>query len=237
MTRENELARAIEAADMPPREYRIFGALLRQAARWKTAEILDRFQPSLADLARMSKMSRQTLLDGLGHLEKHGWVTRTRSTGGRGHKTAYQLQAGVSCNCGKQERPRPKTEAERARRHRQKKKWLAECEEFGRRTTAELSSESVTAEPETVQIPRDETVQILDQNCLASRDDSPGQGHFRTKEGSDVGERGEKGLKTRDPVREWAESFSFPDSWSSWPEGTIGEAMNRSTGTSCSRAA
>jgi len=237
VTRENELARAIEDADMPPREYRIFGALLRQSARWKTAEILDRFQPSLAELARMSKMSRQTLLDGLAHLEKHGWITRTRSTGGRGHKTSYQLQVGIGCDCGKRERPRPRTEAERARRYRQKKKWLAECEEFGRQERQRLSSHGVTADLETVQILRDETVQILDQNCLTSRDDSPVQGPLCTKEGSDVGERREGGLKTRDPDQAWAESFSFPKSMSSWPQNSNGEVMNRSTDTSYRRAA
>jgi hypothetical protein len=62
--------------------------------------------PSLVQLASDTGGAKSTVVLALGHLERHGWVVRTRTgskaTGqtGRGHKTAYQLAAGGNCAPG-----------------------------------------------------------------------------------------------------------------------------------------
>ena len=105
MTREQELAAAIEAAKIPASDYRIFCALLRQRAEWKTGEIPEKFQPhGLADLARMTHMSKANLCRGLNRLEGNGWISRHRATGRR---TAYQLAVGANYGIGA-ERPEPR---------------------------------------------------------------------------------------------------------------------------------
>jgi hypothetical protein len=85
-TRELELKAAIEKADLPARDYRVYRALLERA-EWKSAKILDRFQPR-----------------SLNHLQRHGWLVRHRhfsdnGIGGRGHPTTYQLEHGRGCDC------------------------------------------------------------------------------------------------------------------------------------------
>jgi hypothetical protein len=53
--------------------------------------------PSLAQLADTVGYSISTTAEALAHLERHGWVCRDRSKGGRGHKTGYRLAAGDTC--------------------------------------------------------------------------------------------------------------------------------------------
>ena len=240
MTREQELSAAIEEAVLPPRDYRIFSALLRQRAEWKTAIITAKFQPrGLADLAGLAKMSKANLCRGLEHLESHGWIMRTRADKrGRGHRTTYQLAKGMSCECLEQ-RPEAASDADRARRYRERKRASAP----GRK----MSQAAVTQEAVSVSEPRDEVSQDDVTKCLTSRDEIPGQGQFSAKEGNDEGkEEGEEGKEPRhgaspeawpDPDQAWLTSHTFPDSRSSWPEGTIGAWMNRSTDTSYRRAA
>jgi hypothetical protein len=53
--------------------------------------------PSLAQLADAAGCTVSTTAEALSHLEKHGWLTRARSKGGRGQKSGYQLTAGQPC--------------------------------------------------------------------------------------------------------------------------------------------
>ena len=53
--------------------------------------------PSIAQLADATGYTASAATEALRHLEKHGWVIRQRSPGGRGHKSAYQLGAGNTC--------------------------------------------------------------------------------------------------------------------------------------------
>ena len=96
LTREQELKKAIEQADLPPRDYRILCALLARA-KWKSAEIEERYQPrGLAELAAWCRMSKRNLCYGLDSLEAAGWIERARfARPGRGHFTAYQLSIGT----------------------------------------------------------------------------------------------------------------------------------------------
>ena len=194
MTREQELSAAIETAVLPSRDYRIFSALLRQRAEWKTAAIAARFQPrGLAELAALAKMSKATLCRGLEHLASHGWIARERAaTRGRGHRTTYQLNAGMDCDCLKQ-RPEPMTDADRARRYRERKR--------ARNVSAsrdEVSQNRVTRPAGSVSESRDEVSQDDVTKCLTSRDEIPGQGQFSAKEGNDEGrEEGEREKQAR----------------------------------------
>ena len=189
MTREQELARAIEQASLPSRDYRIFSALLRQRAEWKTAKIPDKFQPrGLADLARLAKMSKANVCRGLEHLASHGWIIRERAgKRGRGHRTTYQLATGMSCDCLK-ERPEPLTDAERMRKYRERKRAADPGKKVSQaRVTRqpesvsgqrnEVSQDGVTQDTESVSESRNEVSQDDVTKCLTSRDENPGQGH------------------------------------------------------------
>jgi DNA-binding PadR family transcriptional regulator len=230
MTREQELSAAIEEAVLPSRDYRIFSALLRQRAEWKTANIQAKFQPrGLADLARLAKMSKASLCRGLEHLESHGWITRTRADKrGPGHRTTYQLTRGMSCDCLKQ-RPEPASDADRARRYRERKRAAA--------LAKEVSQVTVTQEAISVSESRDEVSQDDVTKCLTSRDEIPGQGQFSAKEGVEEGKGEGSVANWPDPDQAWLTPPTFPGSWSAWDEGTNGAWMNRSTDTSDRRAA
>ena len=52
---------------------------------------------SLAELADSAGYTISAAAEALTHLERHGWLTRTRSKGGKGHKTSYRLAAGGQC--------------------------------------------------------------------------------------------------------------------------------------------
>jgi hypothetical protein len=53
--------------------------------------------PSLAQLAAAACCSKSTAALAVSHLERHGWLTRKRSKGGRSRKTTYQLAEGLAC--------------------------------------------------------------------------------------------------------------------------------------------
>jgi len=59
--------------------------------------------PSLVQLAEACCCSKSTVALALSHLEWHGWITRKRSKGGQGYKTAYRLDEGFTCppDCSK----------------------------------------------------------------------------------------------------------------------------------------
>jgi hypothetical protein len=167
---DKQLRDAMERADMPPRDYRIFGALVFRAD-WASGVIPKQFQPrSLTVLANITRMSRASVAEGLNHLERHGWVTRTRQGPGRGKSTVYGLRIGVDCNCAgvnEVNQAAPKTEAERARAYRERKK----ASRIRVTEDPEASGIGVTKRP-------------------ASRDEDAGQNRVCAKEGRDEGGRG-----------------------------------------------
>lgn len=125
---DKQLRDAIEKADVPPRDYRIFGALVYRAD-WSTGVIPQQFQPrSLEALAKVTRMSRASVATGLAHLESHGWLVRERQQPGRGYATRYALRIGLDCGCipAPAIAP-PKPEAERSRRYRARQKASRIC--------------------------------------------------------------------------------------------------------------
>ena len=72
--------------------------------------------PSLVVLAETCCCAKSTAAAALDHLERHGWLTRKRSKGGQGHKTAYQLGEGLPCppDCSKRSDSRTVHESRRS---------------------------------------------------------------------------------------------------------------------------
>jgi len=72
--------------------------------------------PSLVQLAEACCCSKSTVALALNHLERHGWITRKRSKGGQGHKTAYRLDEGFGCppDCSKRSDSRTVHEGKRS---------------------------------------------------------------------------------------------------------------------------
>lgn len=196
---DRELRDAIEASDLPPRDYRLYGALLHRV-QWGYDYIPEQFQDrSLEALASRCRMSKASAAEGLNHLERHGWVRRERQPPGRGRSTHYALAVGADCDCPKVPKPRaPMTEAQRSRRYRERK---------------------------SVQNPRDgedEGSSIRVTKCPEDRDESAGQDPVPAV----WAVRGEVGEgRTFIPV--WALPRPAPDeSWKVWAPGTIGAEAN-----------
>jgi hypothetical protein len=81
---------------MRPSERIIFLTLLERSDNADCA-VPRYMSPSLAGLADMTGYTISATKEAITHLEKHGWLIRGRSPGGRGHKSAYQLDAGQPC--------------------------------------------------------------------------------------------------------------------------------------------
>jgi MarR family len=83
-------------------ERAVFYALLERSDNGDCS-IPAHMTPSLVQLADACCCSKSTVARALDHLEWHGWITRKRSKGGQGHKTAYQLADGFACppDCSK----------------------------------------------------------------------------------------------------------------------------------------
>ena len=177
MTREQELAAAIDRADLPPRDKEIWRQLFRRAD-WKTAVIPKRWQPkSLRDIARDAHMGVATVCRGLNHLESHGWIERHRTSPGRGHPTAYGLMAGADCDCLTLDgsKTEPVSDAERMRHYRARKKASHPGVTHGEKA----SQFDVT--------PGGKASQNDVTKRLSVRNDAAGQGHFSGKEGVERG--------------------------------------------------
>ena len=181
MEREAELRQAIARADLLPRDKAILTVLLDRA-RWATAMIEDRFQPrGTAELAGWCHMPARTLLRGLGHLEHHKWIERTRVPGaGAGHGTTYQLLAGEDCYC--RVKTEPMTDAERARRYRQRKKTVPDS----RDGTVPLQRDGTV--PDSRDASRQNGVDVY----ATRRDDFAGQPVFSAKRVREEGNGGPK---------------------------------------------
>ena len=238
MTREQELAQAIEKASVPASDYREYRALIGRAD-WKTEVIPVRFQPrSIEELADLSKLSVATVKRTLSHLQRHGWIQRHRyitdkGIGGRGHPTRYRLDLGADCDCIP-DRPEPVSDADRARSYRQRRKAAHGS------VTDKAAHTIVTHDGKAAQIDvtiGEKLAQIDVTNRLTSRDEDAGQTVFCAEEGRDEGEGEREGKNWPDPDRAWLDSHTFPESWSAWPPGTIGAEINRVTGAIYGRAA
>jgi predicted transcriptional regulator len=121
-TREVELKRAIKAARLPSRDRNLFRDLL-ETANWKSAVLPDRFQPrNMDELARIAGVSTRTALRSVDHLEKHGWITRTRNPkpGRQGRAITYGFEVGESCWCTP-DRPAAASGIDRTRKWRERK--------------------------------------------------------------------------------------------------------------------
>jgi hypothetical protein len=199
---DRELRDAIEAADLPPRDYRIFGALLYRV-EWGHDYIPAQFQDrSLEALASRCRMSKAGAVEGLNHLERHGWVRRERQPPGRGRATHYVVAIGADCDCPKVPKPRaPMNEAQRSRRYRERK-----SVQNPRDGEDEGSSIHVTKRP-------------------GERDEDAGQ----TPDSAEMAvTRGVGEGRTFVPV--WALPRPAPvESWKVWPADSIGAEVNGAT--------
>lgn len=222
-TREEELRAAIESADLRARDYRIYCALFKRA-QWKTAEILGTFQPkSLDELAGWSRMSTANLKRGLAHLELHGWVSRERwLTLGRGHSTRYVLSLGRDCDCHRtSDRSTDGNEPSAGSKHEANGKHFASAEVAHHPQDA--SQEVAQDEPFSDQ----EVAQKCAGKWLTPDDESAGQRPVPRKSVSKRG-NGREGEPEPAGVAVWDLPRPAPDeSWKSWPQGSIGEALNR----------
>jgi hypothetical protein len=78
-------------------ERAVFLALLERSDN-DDCSIPAKMTPSLVQLAESCCCSKSTAALALDHLAWHGWVDRTRTRGGRSHKTTYKLARGFECS-------------------------------------------------------------------------------------------------------------------------------------------
>lgn len=90
-----QVTKAVRASDLPAPS-RLIMLTLADVAEVGTAEIPERFTPSLSVLARETGLGRSTVAIHLRSLERDGWIVRSRPTTaealGRGERTQYHLQ-------------------------------------------------------------------------------------------------------------------------------------------------
>lgn len=164
---DKQLCDAIETADVPPRDHRVFTALVYRAD-WDTGVIPDRFQDrSMEALAARCRMSAASTAHALVHLERHGWVGRERMPPGRDRPTRYALSIGRDCDCPKVPKQRSRTDAERAHDYRERQKASRKI--------------SVTEAGSSQEIPV--------TRHGSERDEDVGQGQVPAEEGRDEGNR------------------------------------------------
>ena len=119
---DKQLRDAIEVADVPPRDHRVFTALVHRV-NWKTGVIPDRFADrSVEALAARCRMSAASTTHALAHLERHGWVKREPTPPGSDRPTRYIVAIGADCDCPKVPKQRARTDAQRARDYRERQK-------------------------------------------------------------------------------------------------------------------
>ena len=80
--------------------------MLAASDRSEDLEIAEESSPSLAELVEWTGLGKSTLTGHLNTLEKHGWLHRTRGTGGR--RTLYRLDIGECLPSKPKPRPRPR---------------------------------------------------------------------------------------------------------------------------------
>jgi hypothetical protein len=86
---------------MRPADRLVFLRLLRNSGN-DSGAVPAPYAPSLAKLARETGLDPRTVTRSLAHLERHGWIGRDRTAGGRGNRSGYMiLPAGgvVACDC------------------------------------------------------------------------------------------------------------------------------------------
>lgn len=94
MTTRWDVTKAVRASDLPSPS-RLIMLVLADVAEVGTAEIPEKFTPSLTVLARETGLSRSTVQTYLSRLEESGWITRTRPVTPeamwRGDRVRYRL--------------------------------------------------------------------------------------------------------------------------------------------------
>jgi hypothetical protein len=95
--RWHELASAIQNSNLPASDKSVFRFLLDRA-NYGTAEMLDRFTPSQASIARQTSHSLRQVKYAIDHLRRHGWI-KTEGATGPGRKLSYTLASGAGCDC------------------------------------------------------------------------------------------------------------------------------------------
>jgi len=117
VSHRSKLRRAANKANLPDKPYIVLDGL-RLLLPDKDAHLVQVTWRQLQ--VQCNGMSNETLTRSLDHLERHGWITRTR-IGGQGNPVRYELLIGKPCEC----RGRPTTSAERMRRMRDKRRKAA----------------------------------------------------------------------------------------------------------------
>ncbi len=95
--RWHQLADAIQASDLPPSDRAVYWHLLRKA-NFVTAELPEKFTPTVVEIAKATKWSLRQVKYSIGHLSKHRWLEVT-GRASRGHKRQYVLAIGAACDC------------------------------------------------------------------------------------------------------------------------------------------
>lgn len=209
-TREQELRDAIAKAGLLPRDFQIYITLISRAD-YNTAEINAEFPiRGVNDLAGRCQMSPRSVVRALEHLAQHGWINS--ALGWRSPQT-YRPLHGEPCECRNQKRA-PLSGAERTRRWRTKR---SVCDE-------KVPSPIQVCDEKVPSLRRQSAVTVT-APCVTQ---SQVRGGF-VREGTE-GEKGEGGSSVDlDALWVAARRAAFPESWKTWPPGTIGAEMNEET--------
>ena len=117
MASSSRMRTTVERANLPDKPFLVFTQGLLPLSG-KQSVITDSNQPSFRRLQeRCNRMAAQTLADALDHLERHGWIIRTRV----GRRVFYTLDVGVACEC-RPGRGKPMSSAQRVAKHRASKR-------------------------------------------------------------------------------------------------------------------
>lgn len=213
LTREQEIRRGIHRSGLPDGEIRLFMILLDKAD-YGSAIMQPKFAPRVAELVELCNRTRATVFRRLAHLERHFWVVQLGTERGPNAKIIRHLQIGERCECPPHGGNRRK-DADGAR--------TPTSNAWGSDTKASAPErEPPTPTPETVSSWYARESHVGTENSLILKYVSAGQ-----PVNSDYGAVAGKGL-WGGPERSPSLNQS-PESWRSWPVGTIGYEENRET--------
>lgn len=212
-TREQQLRRGIHSSGLPDGEVRVFMILLDKA-EFGSAIMQPKFAPTVAELVKLCCRSRATVFRRLAHLERHGWVMPLDSGRGPNAKIIRHLQVGERCECP------PHGGNRRGRADG------APTPTFGERRSNMKPSAPEREQPtptlETGSPWYGSESHLGADNGFILKSVSAGQ-----PANSDYGAVAGKDLwggPERSPSLDQS-----PESWRSWPVGTIGHEVNRET--------
>jgi hypothetical protein len=219
LTREQEIRRGIHRSGLPDGEIRLFMILLDKAD-YGSAVMQPKFAPRVAELVELCNRTRATVFRRLAHLERHFWVVQLGTERGPNAKIIRHLQIGERCECPPHGGNR-RTDADDAR--------TLTYDPCGSDTKASAPERepptptpTPTPTPETVSSWHARESHLGTENSLILKYVSAGQ-----PANSDYGAVAGKEL-WGGPERSTSLTQS-PESWRSWPVGTIGYEENRET--------